>query len=825
MAKNKSKYEKEATDLVAPTATGDEPLDSRNNIDYWWKWLKAARENRYAVRHRADSLEAWKEYEKDYDFRQNVVNTMGADRYSVYPIYNASSQILESAFYSRTPEVITQREFEINDDIANTMALISERLGRYQVKVSNFDDVMNACVGDYMHSAKATNQLIYEAEIINQTKRNPLSMIGDNQFSNAQGEIHEGEVQQDSETGEYFHETQEQVADPKTQKIYLAPVPFDEILHSPNAKTFKDITEMAYYFTYTKDEAEKKFDKTVLDNYPWKSGTPKPDKKTGEIPGMEIESPDKYMDGWEVYCKLTKKVYWVSEDYRQDFLKAPMSDPYGLENMFPSPPFIIQNKPRKTLYPRPPYIYLRPTLDQLNIMYERTFGLIDSIRRRAIVDGDEDIVSLLNGGDQEFVSARSLKNIIEKGGLDKMIWFLPVQELVAAVSELAEIEDRFKANVETWYGTPAIAQGLSDPIEAYGTQQIKASAVSDRFRKSKKDVQRLARDSIEMMVDLALKVFSDEKIADICGYQYMDLEDQRRFMPALQTLRDDSERVVRVDIETDSMTFVDEDLRANRRNIAIQSALNGIKEITPLFQQDPIAGRVGLKAILLQLENNSEGKQFQDEIKALGKELMDNASQPKPPPPPDPMIAIRQQELQLKDQKQQSDAQAKSQELQLKGAIASDDMQIKAQGVQVLASKNETQAQQDATKTALDQSNAQFQQQVDAETIHMEKIKLLADQREKDQQQARLDKEQLLEAIKLVHDHVIAIKQIASGDRASTMQHVADIHATNSDTKTSMAQLAQQKQSAPNLPSIKTPSPKPSTNINSNVGAPPKKIR
>ena len=769
---------------VPASATGDDPLDSKNTVDYWFKWLKAARTNKYAERHRKDSLEAWKQYEKDYETRSNQQDT--SDKLCVYPIYWSSSQYLESAFYARTPQIITTREFEINDDIANTMSLISERIGKYQVRNSNFDSVMQSSVGDFIHAAKATNQVVYEAKITAQKKRNPLLPVqqpvqpgaiplppmqqGDGQldgqlqdgspaeeqapqqFTTPEGQEHTGEVLQDEQG--YFFETDEEIADPATQKIYLAPVCFDEILHTPNAKTFNDITEIAYYFTFTKDEAEDKFTPEVLRNYPWKDGTQKPDKSVDDLGDDRANSPDKFMDGWEIYCKTTGKVYWVSESYRQDFLKPAATDPYKLKNFFPSPPFIVQNKPRKNLYPRPTYVQLKPTLDQLNLMYERVFGLIDSIRRRAIVDGDEDVVNALNAGDQEFVSAKSLKNIVEKGGLDKMIWYIPVQELVQAISELGALEDRFKANASEWFGIPDILRGMSDPIEAMGTQQIKASAAQDRFKLAKKSVQQLARDSIEMMVDLALQVYSDEKIQRICGFQFMDPADQQRFPQALAALRDDEERIIRIDIETDSLTFVDDDLIAQRRNQAIQNTMSGIQGLAPLMQQNPTMGTIALKALLLQLENTNEGKEFQDQIKQLGKELTEAAQTPPPPAQPDPMIAIKQGELALKQQQAAADSQFRVQELELKQQMETNNYAIKEATVQIQGLAVQSKAQADQTKHDLDAVKEHFKQFTDIQALNLEKSAVMFEHQDKLIQNARLERDQALEGVKLLHDHI-----------------------------------------------------------------------
>lgn len=804
-----------SVDKMGIGATPKDPHALKSTVDWWFKWLKASKKS--AKNHFIDSREAWREFEKANIENPNSQNSQQVES-NVYPVYNFATQIIQAGLYARTPELTTEREFDINDDIASTMCLIVERLGKYFIRTSNFDDVFQCVVGDFVHAAKTTTQVLYETDFIEQEV--PVFLSGGDEkgqpiFVSQDGSVYDGEVEQDA-TGYTGKQT---IADPKTQVVKLGVVNFDEILHTPTAKTQDAIKEMAYYFSFTRAEAQGKFDPDVLQNFPWRKGLGRKDNVDDDSLANKdstVENPEEYIDGWECYCFDTKKVYWVSESYRQGFLKPPVPDPYGLKGFFPSPKFIIQNRPRKSLYPRPPYIHLRPTTSQLHVMYQRVFELIDSVRRRAIVDGDDDVVSALNAGDQEFVTAKSLKNIVEKGGLDKMIWYVPVQELVQAISELNALEDRFTTNVEKWFGTPDILQGVTDPIEAMGTQQIKAKAGTDRFKVPKKAVQQLARDSIQMMIDLAFKVFGDPKIADIAGFKYMTPEHQQRFPMALQTLRDDNESLIRIDIETDSLTFVDDGLKLQQRNNAIQATVDGIEEVSKMIQENPAMGALALRTVLLTLDGISEGKKFADEVKQIGDELIKIAQQPKPPPPDyeaqklqimQEQNQIAQQQVdvakqqantaqfiaetdraredraeQVKEAQQAANNELKQQELELKNEIATANAAIQGELAKIAGDKVQTQAQQIATAQNLKDVQDRFTRFSENQLLELEKFKTTFEAAHTIAQETRLEREQKIEqhtnAIHAVNDHIGKFTEHVQ----SLNEHISLVHKKNEES-------------------------------------------
>lgn len=742
-----------------PTDATSGEQDSRS-LSYWLRWIRSAK--KAAERHTRDSKEAYREFEKDFDTRDDNVPLQ---QRIVYPFYWSACDTILSAYYARQPKIITAREFEINDDVANTGALIIERLGKYHLRNSHFSETMRAITADFIHAAKTTGQIIYEATTTKAKTRVPVQQAQGAEgivYVDTSGNVINDEIKQD-ENG-LFAEVEIDQVDEASQRIYTCAVPFDEILHTPTAKASSEIVEIAYFFSLTKDEAAQKFDEEVIRNYPWQRGQPKPSDSMSEGTQDRDETADLFMQGWEIHCKKTRKIYFVSEHYRQGFLKAPIEDPYKLRNFFPSPDFAIANKPRRNLYPRPAYVHLRPTLMQLHLMYQRVFGLIDSVRRRAIVDGDEEIIALLTAGDQEFVSARRLQGIVEKGGLDKMIWYLPVKELVDAIAELNALEDRFKNNAYEWFGVPDILRGQSDPIEALGTQQIKATAAHDRFKIAKMEMQRIARDLIEMMVDLSLQVFSDEKIARICGYNYLSPEDQQRFMPALQFLRDDEERFIRLEIETDSMSFIDEDLKYQRRNMAIQAAVNGVKEVTAMMQQSPSMGALAMKAVLLSLENLEDGKQFSDSIKQITNELNEQAQQPPPEPPPDyeaQKIQIEQQKLALQQQKMQLDANTDQLTLQYKQQIELEKLaaqarqsqlmvEIESLKVQLQGAQIGSDVQIERTKSDVNAFKIQAEASARAQELKLEEITKMLEIKEKFLEEARLKQQELDKRIELI---------------------------------------------------------------------------
>lgn len=633
---------------------GDKESESRRSkVRYWLKWIAAAKRKAKKV-HWDDAKAAYAEYERMSRGKSDDVDNQ--TKYRGYPIYTTSCKQLEASYFTDIGKIRSKRRFGVEDSLALTMSLITDRATQWLIENGNLKETMLSAKADYIHAAKATTQVIYTTEM--EPHRVPLKVAKsssgeDIYYEDDLNSPYEGEVLAQGE--EYFYESK--VARPETQRIFCAPVLYDEVLHTPDAKSDDEITEMAYKFCMDYEEAEAKFNTNPDGSskglrLPYQTGLDYSSDEDYTDSEDENEAPGRYLEGWECYCKHTKMVYWVCETYKDDFL-GKESDPYGLKRFFPSPAFRLQNKHRKSMFTTPTYVYLEAFCNQLHNIYYRIYRLVDAIRRRALVYGlSPEVIAALNALEgEEYISISDIEGILEKGGLENFIHWTPVKELVDSLSEALKIEEHFKQTFYEHFRLPDILRGVSDPEESLGAQEIKTDAANDSFKYDKKNIIELARDTAEMMFDLALMVWPDETFARVCGFEFLGEEHRRNFPEALYRLRNDEERLVRVEFETESTNFRDEARELQRQNMIAKTVTDGLAAIKGI--ENPGYQEVALICLLEVINAMGASTQSEDLVRKAVRALNEMKNKPPAPPPPD----YEQLKLQIMSQKNDITAQ------------------------------------------------------------------------------------------------------------------------------------------------------------------------
>lgn len=711
----------------------DDTESNRDQLTWWLKWIKAAK--KASEKHWRAAEEAWNEYE------------WSGDTNRAYPIYKISVDKLESALFARCPEPRSKRKFGIDDEMALTMALINDRLAEHLIQDGNCFETWCACRSDFIHGAKTAAQVIYTTDT--EDYRVPLLARG----SEDSAEYYEqdgmspyaGEVQE--EGGQYFYNKPKVI--PETQKIRISPCLHDEILHTPEAILNSGITDIAYKFCLSYEEAEEKFNPDGKRDLPYqlaKSYAVDDDKRKNE---PDKSTPGKVLEGWECYCLEGKKIYWVCEQYSEDFLLT-QEDTLSLRKFFPSTEFALLNKRRKDLYPVPTWNYLKPTANQLNKLYERIFDLLDGIRRRAVVYGaSPELIQALNNPENTYVSAGKMLEILEKGGLANLIQWVPVKELVDALTESIQLEEHFKNNFSEFFHLPEILRGQADPDQTATQSEILQTEAHDTFRTIKEMMIKLARDSVDLMLDLAYKVYDDNKIAKIIGYEFLPtgtpamppseqdpqgvpamLGHKERFMEALQRLRDDEQRMIRVDFETDSTSFRDDAREIERAQMIGKTAIDSLQMIG---QMEPQFVPIALNMTLGVLQSMGGSAATEDMIRKAVSDLTKMRSQPPPPPPPDTemmKVQIQGQALELKNQDNQIKAalenrkvDIKEVEVQMKSMETEAKLEIAKFESQFNAALEKALVQLEQQKTDI----AQYSAEVQAQNVMLEEMRLKQD--------------------------------------------------------------------------------------------------
>jgi hypothetical protein len=225
-----------------------------------------------------------------------------------------------------------------------------------------------------------------------------------------------------------------------------------------------------------------------------------------------------------------------------------------------------------------------------------------------------------------------------------------------------------------------------------------------------------------MMIDLALSVMEDEQIAEIVNLPFMDPPHQERFAEAVAALRADDIRMVRVDIDTDSMSFLDDQLRAVKINNGVATLSRGLEQIAQMVQTSPDYAGVALQALLLSLEAMGLGKEFEDMVRKSVQGLIEKAENPPEPPPPPPDYEMLK--IQVAQAKVDSTMAVKQRELDLQ----SQEIMMSQMKDQAKAQNDAGKLQIESYKAELDETVQSFMMQIEGHRVGLEEARVMIEQ-------------------------------------------------------------------------------------------------
>ena len=664
-----------------------------------------------------------------------------SDEDTRYPIYWSSTKSIQPMLYSKTPVPVAEKNLDdLPDNIARLACLCSERLGKNLLRSTPFDRVMIMTRDTFIHAGKTAPRVYCESKFIEvpsktyyqqqqvmdpQTQQ-PIAIWID---QNGQPLTQDTELIQD-ETGFYVEGALEKL---EKVSVKLGAIHYRDVVHNPDARCHEEIDWIAYGGDFSKAEVRDKFGGAWIDKLSFATDGNSEDK--GSSGEKLLRTPKIRI--WEIWDKVEEQVYWHAEGYNDELLVPDGydGDPYELIGFFPSPAFMLGTTGPDSMFPVPDYIQLKPFIDQLHGLYRRLRRLVRATRRRGLFDNQvAELQALSDSLDEaEWIGVENFKEMIGDGGLEAIVKTFPVNELTDAIREVVSVSEQLEAKLNEIYGIPDIMRGVSDPNETAAAQQQKGKYLSLRASTPMGEFQRLCRDTIELMIDLALKKYPEQQLMKICGVPHWEPEDQQAWPQVLALLQDDEERPIRINIETDSTITMNENAETEQRNYLASTISQAISSIGQVSQFAPEMKPVVMKTMLLLIRGVRAGKEVEDEL----EKAIEQAMQPQPPGP-DPEAA--------KIQAQQADTQAKMQmqqtELQWKGQELQANMQMKMAQLEVEKQKIAAQSGIDTYKAQSDAMMNAFAQKLKATEIQNEQYKTKLIEMEKWMTELRLQREQ-----------------------------------------------------------------------------------
>ena len=291
----------------------------------------------------------------------------------------------------------------------------------------------------------------------------------------------------------------------------------------------------------------------------------------------------KFAEVWEIWDVESRSRLFVAEGV--DKFLGQAKDPYEVSDFFPCPRPAYATLSNEDLEPTPDYQQYISQAEELDEISRRIKILTKALKMVGVYDRSANgIGTLLQSDDGKMIPVDNMTALIAKGqstggGLTGVVAFLPLRDIAEALDKLYQSRERIKQVLYEVSGISDIVRGQVDPREKAAQSKIKAEFASARLEQRRRAVERCARDTVRIVVEVALALYSSDELRLQSGFDMLQevealdpIARGERWTQVEQVLRDDKIRNYRVDVETDSTVQLKEEQEGQERTQFLQAA-------------------------------------------------------------------------------------------------------------------------------------------------------------------------------------------------------------------------------------------------------------
>lgn len=593
-------------------------------------------------------------------------------------------ETMKPFFYSATPKPVVAPRVDAGDEVAATAAEVLERALSFFIAEEGFGSTLRYVRDDYLLAGRGTAWVRYVPHI------EPLQVATEGDTLGNEGD--------EAET-------------PPPEQVAFEEVISDFVLwrdfgHTV-ARTWEEVDCVWRRVKMSRKALEARFGEEV-------GGKVTLDCSAhGEDRAREPDEDQYRAEVYELWCKSEKRAVWFTRSHSD--LLDDQQDPLGLPHFFPCPRPVYATLRTDSLVPIPDYVEYQDQAAELDDLTARIDALTDAIKCAGIYDKNFPALERLlqDGHDNELVPVESWAALVEKGGLNGSFDLLPMQEIAETLMLLYKARHAVKADLYEITGMSDIIRGNTAPEETATAQTIKSHFVTRRLAERQAEVERFARNLIDIMGHVIAGHFSSETLARITGMRLIpDVATKRALqvqaqgggqpgVPAppvapelvealgrpswdevMALLRDRPGRRFRIDIETDSLVAPDNAQEQAARTQFLETAGQFLNSAVQAGAQTPemvpLLGRMlmfGVRGFRVGRELDDAFEQFVRAMEEKAKAASAGGSRAGAPPPSPEMLRV-QGELKLKEQAQAFDQQLRAREAEAEAARAAQAGQV-----------------------------------------------------------------------------------------------------------------------------------------------------
>lgn len=454
-----------------------------------------------------DELGEAEKREKDFlKEAQDAVELFEAGRGSdetghPFNILYANTETLSPAVYNNTPRPVVKRKVDKQNPLAVAAAHVLQKVLEFQVDsndrdIATFDELQKTAVQEALVPGRGLCRFDYDADIT----ETPLEDGKDPVPAQVNSETLLGEA-----------------------------VPWNRVRFG-YAKQWHKVPWVAFEHFMVRAElidtfGDKKGAKIKLTHS--KSEDRDSNKQPANAEGV------KFAHIWEIWDKRTKKVVFISEGFPEVLMEQ--DDPLGLDGFFNIPRPLTFLHRISSLVPKTLYKMYESQAQELNDVTTRIGKLTRALKVRGFYDGTlTGLDELMRKGDNTLLPAQNVAALQQGQTLDKSIWLMPLQEIIAVLQQLYINRTQIQNVIHQITGIADIMRGASQASETLGAQKMKESWGTMRLKRMQKEVQRFSRESFRLEAEIAAKHFQIETFIEMTGVKLPRKQEKEQAQQMLQ---------------------------------------------------------------------------------------------------------------------------------------------------------------------------------------------------------------------------------------------------------------------------------------------------
>lgn len=462
--------------------------------------------------------------------------------------------------------------------------------------------------------------------------------------------------------------TQQPMLDPETGKAYQQKTFEDaasdyfhwkKVRYSP-CNVWDEMRWVAFQLDLTRETAAKVVGKDIAKNLPLA-------KRSTEDRGEDgKKDPWGRIELWEIWDKEHKCRWHYVEGHGEVLTpldaqseaneNGSVPDPYGLEGFWPFAEPMVANLTTDAYRATPFFVLAQDIYDGIDDLWDRICDMRDSVKVNGCYDETfTELGEILSKKPNTLVPVANFQALAEKGGLARVMDFIPFEKVAAAIQILKEEMSGDIMLLHQVTGLADIMRGAAQQSATATEQRIKANFGSMRGQDWQQEFARFVSDGQKIKAEIISRLFDPETIKKRANAKYLAEQDQD-FVDAAIALIKDEFHCYRVEVKPEQISMSDYAADKQEKSEIIQTVGGYFQAMMPMAQ---MLGPIGMELTInlaswmfAGLKGAGEAEGILDAAVAQFKaQMQQKQAQPPAPPPPDPHVVAQQMKGQQEQQK------------------------------------------------------------------------------------------------------------------------------------------------------------------------------